>query len=59
MIGYCFILLIKEVIRMKHIKNAVLFSLFTLLVSFASSGVIGPMCANMWYQPKVPSSLLK
>ncbi|TEB05758.1 hypothetical protein Psch_02799 [Pelotomaculum schinkii] len=44
---------------MKHIKNAVLFSLFTLLVSFASSGVIGPMCANMWYQPKVPSSLLK
>lgn len=44
---------------MKHIKHAVLFSLFAFLVSFANSGVIGPMCAFAWYQPKVPNSLLK
>jgi len=44
---------------MRKIKHAALFTLFTALVSFASSGIIGPMCAGMWYQPKVPTSLLK
>lgn len=45
---------------MKHIiKHAVVFSLFTFLVSFASNNVIGPMCGGLWYQPKVPTSLLK
>lgn len=44
---------------MKHVKHAVLFSLFTALVSFASSGIFGPMCAGAWYQPKVPTSLMK
>lgn len=44
---------------MRHIKHAVLFSLFTLLVSFAQGGGIGPLCGGLWYQPKVPKSLLK
>ncbi|HBC92942.1 MAG TPA: cyclic lactone autoinducer peptide [Pelotomaculum sp.] len=44
---------------MKHIKHTVLFSLFTFLVSFASSNTFGPLCVGYWYQPKVPTSLLK
>lgn len=48
---------------MKNIKHVVLSSLFAALVFVAQGGaiggVIGPQCGWCFYQPKVPTSLLK